>query len=117
VFSPKGLEDQLLAELVRQERPELEEQRDRLVVSLAADKRQLKELEDKVLKLLKEASGNILDDEVVINTLNHTKTTSGKCSGPSAGPLYHQQWTCCIPLLYLAGKLAKHGALRNHGSA
>jgi hypothetical protein len=41
----QGLEDQLLAEVVRQERPELEEQRDRLVVSIAADKRQLQELE------------------------------------------------------------------------
>lgn len=41
----QGLEDQLLAEVVRQERPELEEQRDRLVVSIAADKQQLQELE------------------------------------------------------------------------
>lgn len=41
----QGLEDQLLAEVVRQERPELEEQRDRLVVSIAADKRQLQDLE------------------------------------------------------------------------
>lgn len=37
----QGLEDQLLGEVVRQERPELEEGRDRLVVSIAADKRQL----------------------------------------------------------------------------
>ena len=41
----QGLEDQLLAEVVRQERPELEEQRDRLVTSIAADKRQLQDLE------------------------------------------------------------------------
>lgn len=41
----QGLEDQLLGEVVRQERPDLEEQRDRLVVSIAADKRQLQELE------------------------------------------------------------------------
>ena len=88
---PQGLEDQLLAELVRQERPELEEQRDRLVVSLAGDKRQLKELEDKVLKLLKDSSGNILDDEIVINTLNNTKTTSGECNDlPKLVALYMQ---------------------------
>lgn len=41
----QGLEDQLLAEVVRQERPELEEQRDRLIVSIAADKHQLQDLE------------------------------------------------------------------------
>lgn len=34
----QGLEDQLLGEVVRQERPELEEQRDRLVTSIAGGK-------------------------------------------------------------------------------
>jgi dynein heavy chain len=72
----QGLEDQLLGEVVRQERPELEEQRDRLVVSIANDKRQLKDLEDKILKLLKESEGNILDDEQLIATLNNSKLTS-----------------------------------------
>ncbi len=73
----QGLEDQLLGDVVRKERPDLEEQKDRLVVSIAADKRQLKDLEDKILKLLKESEGNILDDEVLINTLNNSKLTSG----------------------------------------
>ena len=39
--SQQGLEDQLLGEVVRHERQELEEARDRLVVSIAGDKRQL----------------------------------------------------------------------------
>ena len=38
---PKGLEDQLLGKVVRHERADLEEARDRLVVSIAADTRQL----------------------------------------------------------------------------
>ncbi len=37
----------------------------------------VQELEDKILKLLKEAKGNILDDEVLINTLNNSKLTAG----------------------------------------
>ena len=37
----------------------------------------LQELEDKILKLLKDAKGNILDDEVLINTLNNSKLTAG----------------------------------------
>ncbi|KAK9823491.1 hypothetical protein WJX72_003121 [[Myrmecia] bisecta] len=77
----RGLEDQLLGDVVRKERPDLEEQRDRLVLSISSDKRQLKELEDKILKLLKEAKGNILDDEVLINTLNNSKLTSGMIQG------------------------------------
>jgi hypothetical protein len=36
----QGLEEQLLAELVRAERPELEESRDSLITSISADKRQ-----------------------------------------------------------------------------
>jgi hypothetical protein len=44
----QGLEDQLLGEVVRRERPDLEEARDRLVLSISNDKRQLAELEDKV---------------------------------------------------------------------
>jgi hypothetical protein len=44
----QGLEDQLLGDVVRHERPELEEALGRLVQGLAADRRQLAELEDKV---------------------------------------------------------------------
>jgi dynein heavy chain len=77
----KGLEDQLLGDVVRSERPDLEELKDRLVVSIANDKKQLKDLEDKILKLLKESKGNILDDEVLINTLNNSKITSGMIQG------------------------------------
>jgi len=72
----KGLEDQLLADVVRKERPDLEQQKDRLVVSMANDKKQLKELEDKVLKLLKESEGNILDNKSLIATLEQSKITS-----------------------------------------
>ncbi|KAI8465887.1 MAG: dynein heavy chain 7 [Monoraphidium minutum] len=78
----KGLEDQLLGEVVRRERSDLEEARDRLVVSIAADKRQLQarargaDLEDRILRLLREAEGNILDDEQLIAALNNANITS-----------------------------------------
>ncbi|EFJ52773.1 dynein heavy chain 3 [Volvox carteri f. nagariensis] len=74
----EGLEDQLLGDVVRQERPDLEEAKDRLVVSLSSDKRQLSELEDRILALLKEAEPtSLLDDEQLIATLNDAKQTSG----------------------------------------
>ncbi|WIA37814.1 hypothetical protein OEZ86_014676 [Tetradesmus obliquus] len=73
----QGLEEQLLAELVRAERPELEESHDALITSIAADTRQLGDLESKILRLLREASGNLLDDESLISTLNTAKQTSG----------------------------------------
>ena len=49
----QGLEAQLLGEVVAQERGELEEAKERLLLSLAADTRQLQDLQDRILKLLK----------------------------------------------------------------
>ncbi|KAJ3347863.1 Dynein heavy chain 6, axonemal, partial [Kappamyces sp. JEL0680] len=72
-----GLEGQLLADVVKLERPELEEQRNSLIVNIANDKKQLKDIEEKILKLLFNSQGNILDDEELINTLNQSKVTSG----------------------------------------
>lgn len=47
---PLGLEAQLLGIVVRKERPELEESKDNLVVSIAKSKRRLVELEDEILR-------------------------------------------------------------------
>ena len=49
----QGLEAQLLAEVVRREAADLEAAKDKLVLSLSADTRQLQELQARILKLLK----------------------------------------------------------------
>mmetsp|Transcript_46773 Transcript_46773/g.83798 ORF Transcript_46773/g.83798 Transcript_46773/m.83798 type:complete len:4084 (-) Transcript_46773:846-13097(-) len=72
----KGLEDQLLVDVVRFERAELEVQKDKLVVQIADGESQLKSLEDKILSLLAASGDDILDDEVLINTLAQSKKTS-----------------------------------------
>ncbi|XP_060146271.1 dynein axonemal heavy chain 2 isoform X6 [Globicephala melas] len=72
----QGLEAQLLGVVVRKERPELEEQKDSLVVNIAAGKRQLEELEDEILRLLNEATGSLLDDVQLVNTLRTSKITA-----------------------------------------
>lgn len=71
-----GLEDQLLGDVVRHERPDIEEKKNRLVVTMAQDKRQLKEIEDRILKQLSESSGNVLDDQDLIDTLQSSNATS-----------------------------------------
>uniref|UniRef100_A0A7S2SR52 AAA+ ATPase domain-containing protein n=1 Tax=Mucochytrium quahogii TaxID=96639 RepID=A0A7S2SR52_9STRA len=71
-----GLTDQLLGDVVKAERPDVEEKKNKLVTTMAADAKQLKDLEAKILQLLSESKGNILDDEVLINTLADSKTTS-----------------------------------------
>merc|ERR1719506_3454333 len=75
VTTQEGLADQLLAVLVAKEFPEMEVKRNQLVVESAESKAQLKEVE---LKILAESTGNILDDEELINTLANSKVTSAR---------------------------------------
>ena len=72
------VESQLLGITVAKERPDLQETKDQLVVSNARMAAQLKDIESTILKLLSESSGNILDDEGLINTLAQSKVTSNE---------------------------------------
>eukprot|EP00742_Colponemidia_sp_Colp-10_P007071 GILJ01007591.1.p1 GENE.GILJ01007591.1~~GILJ01007591.1.p1 ORF type:complete len:2165 (-),score=376.69 GILJ01007591.1:179-6499(-) len=72
----QGLEDQLLGHVVSQEKPTVEERKNRLVVTMANDLKQLNDIEEKILQLLSESKGMILDDLVLINTLKSSKSTS-----------------------------------------
>jgi dynein heavy chain len=72
----EGLESQLLGDVVKVERPDIEEKKVQLLLNMAEDKRQLALLEAKILKMLSESEGNILDDEDLINTLADSKVTS-----------------------------------------
>ncbi|XP_028992315.1 dynein axonemal heavy chain 2 isoform X2 [Betta splendens] len=76
----QGLEAQLLGIVVRKERPELEEQKDSLVISIASGKKRLQELEDEILRLLNEATGSLLDDVQLVNTLQTSKVTATEVS-------------------------------------
>ena len=58
----------------------MEEQRNQLIVKINTDKNQLKAIEDRILKLLFESEGNILDNEDLINILNDSKVTSATIS-------------------------------------
>ena len=71
-----GLEDQLLGDVVSIERPDLEAQRVQLITSINSDKNQLISLENKILRLLFQSEGNILDDEELVEALNDSKRTS-----------------------------------------
>jgi len=78
--TPDGLEDQLLGLVVAEERPDLEEMKNQLVVKSAAMKKEIKGLEDKILELMGNAEGDILEDESLINTLADSKVTSNDIS-------------------------------------
>ncbi|KAK2851543.1 hypothetical protein Q5P01_007819 [Channa striata] len=78
MITPEGLEEQLLGIVVAKERPELEEERNALILQSAANKRQLKEIEDKILETLQSSEGNILEDESAIQILDSAKIMSNE---------------------------------------
>lgn len=71
-----GLEDQLLAKVVDNERSDLEELKGRLQREQNDFKIRLKELEDNLLGRLSAAEGNFLGDITLVENLELTKTTS-----------------------------------------
>jgi len=71
----QGLEAQLLATVVKHERLDLDKQKNDLVVKVAAGKHTQADLEDTILALLSSATGSLLDNITLINTLDASKTT------------------------------------------
>ena len=78
MITPEGLEDQLLGLVVAQERPELEEEKNALILQGASNKKQLKDIEDKILEVLSSSQGNILEDESAIKVLSSSKVLSNE---------------------------------------
>lgn len=76
MITQQGLQDQLLGIVVAKDRPELEEKKNELIIESAANKRMLKEIEDKILEILSTSEGNILEDETAIKILSSSKVLS-----------------------------------------
>ena len=60
------------------DRPDLENERQALIVTSANNNRQLKEIEDKILHTLSASEGNILEDESAIQILDSSKVLSNE---------------------------------------
>ncbi|CAF0714705.1 unnamed protein product [Brachionus calyciflorus] len=71
-----GLEDQILADVVAKERPDLEKLKLELTRENNQYKITLKQLEDSLLARLSAAEGNFLGDVELVENLENTKTTA-----------------------------------------
>ncbi|XP_039551458.1 dynein heavy chain 12, axonemal [Passer montanus] len=78
MITPEGLEDQLLGIVVAEERPDLEEERNALIVQSAANKKNLQEIEKKILETLESSEGDILEDETAIQILDSAKVMANE---------------------------------------
>jgi dynein heavy chain len=73
-----GLVEQLLGIVVAEERPDLAEMKSKLVIQNAAMKKEMEEIENKILRMLSESEGDILEDESLIDTLSDSKHTANQ---------------------------------------
>ncbi|NXA12552.1 DYHC2 protein, partial [Sapayoa aenigma] len=71
-----GLRGQLLALTIQHEKPDLEEQKTKLLQQEEDKKIQLAKLEDSLLETLATSQGNILENKDLIDSLNQTKASS-----------------------------------------
>jgi hypothetical protein len=65
MITPLGLEDQLLGIVAAKEKPELEEKKNQLILESAKNRRQLKEIEDKILEVL--SSSQVMSHSNTVN--------------------------------------------------
>ncbi|XP_026811506.1 dynein heavy chain 7, axonemal-like [Rhopalosiphum maidis] len=78
MITPIGLEDQLLGVVVAKDRPDLEAEKNQLIIQGAENAKSLKDIEDKILQVLSSSEGNILEDEEAVNILSSSKTLANE---------------------------------------
>ncbi|XP_072767433.1 LOW QUALITY PROTEIN: dynein axonemal heavy chain 10-like [Anoplolepis gracilipes] len=73
-----GLENQLLSVVVRIERPDIEEQRETLILETSENKNLLQQLEDSLLREIAADQGNMVDNIDLIETLENIKSRANE---------------------------------------
>lgn len=98
--SGSGLEDQLLGQVVAEERPDLEEAKNQLIVSNAKMHQELKDIEDQILYRLSSSEGNPVDDMELIKVLEASKMKAAEIQVGSCQPALPARPACppCLPL-------------------
>lgn len=76
MITEQGLREQLLATVVVQERPDLQQKKESLIVESAKNRNALYNAETRILQVLSSSEQNILEDEDAINILTSSKALS-----------------------------------------
>ncbi len=72
-MTPRAIEDRMLDLFLTQEAPELQARKEELLVEAAFNEKQLSDLEEEILRILENSKGNILEDELAVETLSRAK--------------------------------------------
>ena len=76
MVTPSGLEENMLNRVFQVEEKNKEDQRQKNIRDFFENRKKLINTENEILKMLNDATGNILDDEVLIMTLEQSKADS-----------------------------------------
>ena len=68
----------MLGIIVARERPELEEERNQIIGQINENKKNLGDIDNKILSVLHSSKGNILEDETAIKTLSSSKVLANE---------------------------------------
>ena len=68
----EGLREQLLNLVVRKENEALDQEHEKLIITQYENNKMMRDIEETILKVLKDSKGNILDDERAIVILKHS---------------------------------------------
>lgn len=71
----EGLEEQLVSEVIKKMEAQLEKSKNELVKKKTDNEQKLKDLDDRILKMLQESSGQLVDDLDLIKALQSAKET------------------------------------------
>lgn len=72
----RGLEEQLLSEVMLIENPQEEERKNENIEKISGFQKQMKEIEEKILYLLVQCENSPVDDENLVNALQMSKSTT-----------------------------------------
>ena len=75
-ITPSSLQSQVLSLLLKSEHPNIEKRRNDIYILQGQQSAKLRELQDELLKQINLVQGAILDDDLVINTLENIKNQS-----------------------------------------
>ncbi|XP_037940546.1 dynein heavy chain 3, axonemal-like [Teleopsis dalmanni] len=76
MITEQGLREQLLANVVARERPDLQAKKEQLIIESARNRDALYTIESQILEVLSKSEGNVLEDENAINILSSSKILS-----------------------------------------
>lgn len=79
-ITPASLESQVLSEILRSERPDIDKRRSDVLKLQGEQNAKMRELEDKLLNKISAVQGAILDDDTVIHTLEGIKAEAAQLS-------------------------------------